>query len=507
MHTIHVRVNDGATGQPTPVRIRFTGPDGQPYAPFGRLTEFATGRNQDVGGNVLLGAKPYAYIDGSCEIRLPAGPIQVEIHKGPEYVLQRLETVLSPGKLALRFTVERWTDLRREQWFSGDTRAHFLTPHAALLEAQAEDLAVVNLLAAECQVPGSYQRPYPAVSNILAFSGQTAALEKPGHLVVVNTLNTHPVLGSLGLLNCHRIVFPLNFGGLNGREEWSLADWCDQCHRKGGLVVWTRPVSPNPDFPLGEPLADLILGKVDAFELDFFEDSPFDVLPDWYTLLNAGLRVPLAGASGKDSNGSLLGSMRTYARLQPGEDFAYQPWIEAIRAGRTFATNGPILSFQVAGQDPGSALSVPAATQIIPVRAVARGLVPFDRLEVLHNGAVVAETKASAFPESTILETEIPVGTGGWLAARCRGEQQVFHRPANMRVFAHTSPVYLRREGPPAPVDPAAVAALIRQLDRTRDWAHREGRFENDRQHDHLLDIFESARRVLATAGKDRSAS
>ena len=27
-HTVHVRVNDAATGQPTPVRIRFTGPDG-----------------------------------------------------------------------------------------------------------------------------------------------------------------------------------------------------------------------------------------------------------------------------------------------------------------------------------------------------------------------------------------------------------------------------------------------------------------------------------------------
>src|SRR5262249_39009768 len=162
---------------------------------------------------------------------------------------------------------------------------------------------VVNLLATECQVPGSYQRPYPAIPNILAFSGQTPLLEQPGCLVAVNTLNTHPVLGSLGLLNCHRLVFPLSFGGPHGREDWGLADWCDQCHRKAGLVVWTRPASANPDFPLGEPLADLILGKVDAFELDFFENSPFDSLPDWYTLLNAGLRVPLAGASGKDSNG------------------------------------------------------------------------------------------------------------------------------------------------------------------------------------------------------------
>ena len=53
MHTVHVRVNDAATGKPTPCRVRFTDAEGRYYAPFGRLTEFATGRNEDVGGNVL----------------------------------------------------------------------------------------------------------------------------------------------------------------------------------------------------------------------------------------------------------------------------------------------------------------------------------------------------------------------------------------------------------------------------------------------------------------------
>jgi hypothetical protein len=77
-------------------------------------------------------------------------------------------------------------------------------------------------------------------------------------------------------------VYPLSFGGPAGAEDWALADWCDQCHRKGGLVVWTRTWHEARDFAFGEPLADLILGKVDAFGIDSFEDSPFDVLPDWY---------------------------------------------------------------------------------------------------------------------------------------------------------------------------------------------------------------------------------
>jgi hypothetical protein len=496
-HTVHVRINDAATGQPTPVRIRFAGPEGKYLAPFGRLTEFATGPNQDVGGNVLLGMKPYAYIDGSCEIRLPAGPIQVEISKGPEYLPQRLETVLSSGKLALRFTVERWTNLRAQQWYSGDTRAHFLTPHGALLEGMAEDLAVVNLLAVECRVPGPYQKVYPAVPNLLAFSGQSPVLEKPGYLVVVNTHNTHPVLGSLGLLNCHRVVYPLAFGGPAGREDWTLADWCDQCHRKGGLVVATRSNPSHPDVTAGEWLADLVRGQVDAFEIDFFADSPFDVLPDWYTLLNAGVSVPLVGASGKTSNGIQLGSLRTYARLQADEPFTYRNWIEAVRAGRTFVTNGPILSFRAAGQGPGETLGFAGNTPTIPVRAEAHSTIPFDHLEVIANGVPVATVAATGSLRSAILENEVALPAGGWLAARCRGDEQGFHRPANERVFAHTSPVYVRAGDRPPPSDPAAVATLIAQLGQVSDWLRREGRFDNDDQRDHLLGIFAGAREIL----------
>ena len=44
-----------------------------------------------------------------------------------------------------------------------------------------------------------------------------------------------------------------------------------------------------------------------------------------------------------ESNRVLLGSPRTYARLQAGQEFTYKAWIEAVRAGRTFVTNGPLL--------------------------------------------------------------------------------------------------------------------------------------------------------------------
>ena len=496
MQTVHVRVNDAATGQPTPCRVRFTDAEGRYYAPFGRLTEFATGRNQEVGGNVLIGMKPHAYIDGTCEIRLPVGPIHVEIDKGPEYTPQRVLANVGPGKLALRFTIVRWTDRRIDGWYSGDVRWHFLPPHAALLEAAAEDVAVANLLAVECQAPGPFGRSFPAVPNLLAFSGQRPALESPGHMVVVNTQNTHPVLGNLALLNCHRVVYPLRFGGPDGADDWTMADWCDQCHRKGGLVVWANTAHESAGFRFGEPLADLILGKVDAFEIESFEDSPFDVLPDWYALLNAGFRVPLAGGSGKENNGMVLGSMRTYARLPAGADFTYQNWVEAVRAGRTFVTNGPLLSLLVDGKGPGESITTPPGGPPLHVRAEARGVVPFDRLELLADGKVIAEAAAGGLPCSADLEIDWSPPASCWLAARCVGQTQLLHRPANQRVFAHTSAIPVQVEGRPAAPDEEALRRFLAALDGMSEWTAHKAHCD-DKQRQRLAGVFESARQEL----------
>src|SRR5436189_5179907 len=118
LQQVHLRITDAATGQPTPVRLRITDPVGNYYAPFGRLTDFAIGVNQDVGGNVLIGAKKWAYIDGTCEILLPPGQLHIEITKGPEYKPIDEDITLLAGKMSLRFTIERWSDVRKDGWYS-----------------------------------------------------------------------------------------------------------------------------------------------------------------------------------------------------------------------------------------------------------------------------------------------------------------------------------------------------------------------------------------------------
>src|SRR5205807_28740 len=106
-----------------------------------------------------------------------------------------------------------------------------------------------------------------------------------------------------------------------------------------------------------------------------------------YDLLDAGIKVPLMGASGKESNASALGVMRTYARL-PGEGFQYEAWIEAVRVGRTFVSNGPVLLLTVNDHDPGAVVSLEEPGETVHVHAEVKSLAPCEHLELLVNGKV-----------------------------------------------------------------------------------------------------------------------
>src|SRR5262249_11554722 len=159
------------------------------------------------------------------------------------------------------------------------------------------------------------------------------------------------------------------------------------------------------------------LGKIDAFELDFFEDSQFDVLGIWYDVLNAGLHLPLVGAGGKESNAEALGVMRTYAHLLEGADFSYASWIEAVRAGRTFVTNGPLLECTAEDHEPGATIRLDG-DGVLRIRATAQSETPFERLELLVNGTTAHTVQASDESSAATLETELQPSTSAWLAVR-----------------------------------------------------------------------------------------
>ncbi len=483
MQRVHIRVTDSTTGKPTPVRIRFVGVDGKYYAPYGRLSDFATGPGEDVGGNVEIASKKYAYIDGACEIDLPPGSVEVEIHKGPEYfpVFQKVQ--LPKGKLAFRFEIERWSHLPEKGWLAGDTHAFYLSPHAALLEAAAEDLAVVNLLAKSNSYRDRDGIEHPSIPNMLAFSGQAAALEIPGHQVRVNTFNQHSYLGELALLHCHRAVFPLTFGSPEENDEWNLADWCEQCHRKKGLVIATNFLQCLQE-KRGELLADTLLGYLDAIDC---RPDPFP-LTSWHNLLEAGIQLPLTGGSGKNSNQQILGECRTYAKI-PGGDPA--EWFEAIRTGKTFVTTGPLLEFTVNGKGPGETVDLRSTDKPLEVVARAHSITSFEKLQLVWNNEVVEQASASRKDRLFTAEIakEVKPSGPGWFYAVCRGKPH--------EGWAHTSALAVSVPGKVPLKIKQALSNLQQTLAQMQDKVQKTCRFSNNKQRTRMMAIYQEADQVL----------
>lgn len=453
MLAVHLRVNDAATNKPTPVRLAITGPNGEVYAPLGRLAEFACGVGEDVGGHLRLARTSYSYIDGSCEVRLPSGvPLRFQVSKGIQYRPLDQTITLGPGQLAIRLAIDAWIPRSDENpWMSGDARAHFLSPQAAKLEAEAEGLDVVNVLAKVHHHLATDGNTHASLPGMVEFTGQATAFDGEP-VVAVNTFNSHPVLGSLSLLNSHRPIFPLAFGEPYDTDDWSLFDWCNQCHRKKGLIVWANPFQPEG----GESLVAAILGKVDAFELTPSPKSP--VLPWYYHLLNAGVHLPLVGASGKDSNRSALGAMRTLARIGADATRTYASWIESVRAGNTYVTNGPFVTCRVEeGQVIVSAMSDR----------------PFEKLELIADGNPIATAVPNSGVDFHLAVLDLLIPEAAWIAARCVGSGQ----------FAHTSPIWLG----PERRDPRSARVLVEQIERVREWATTRANFTEEKWRTQLL--------------------
>ena len=88
----------------------------------------------------------------------------------------------------------------------------------------------------------------------------------------------------------------------------------------------------------GNGLPDLYIANdfgADGVEMLSHSD---DATAEYYRYLNSGYRLPLVGGTDKMSSAVPVGLYRTYARLD--EEFSYEAWCRAVRAGRTFLSGG-----------------------------------------------------------------------------------------------------------------------------------------------------------------------
>jgi hypothetical protein len=499
LRPVHVSIKDERTGNPVASRVSVRNETGQSFPPQGHMRNISTAWREDLGGNVVVDGKTFAYVDPQFILPLPEGKYEMEVVRGMEYEPQTLRFAVSAEKVPeLEVRLRRWTEMAAHGWYSGDTHVHFLDPQSALLETAGEDLHVVNILATKWA---------DLITSVEHFTGRPSPVSTPEHLVYVNEESRHTFLGHTVLLNLKELVYPLSWGGPpegvpRGWDYPAMAHQVDKAHRQGGLVSWAH--FPNPS---GELAVDIALGKLDAIDLFTFDNSLSEdpVFPGtlpaartWYRFLNCGFRLPALGGTDKMSNSQIVGSVRSYVKVNDG--FTYDNWIAGIRAGRTFTTTGPMLYLTVNGKGLGETISARKGEKVT-VRADVHSLIPVDRIEIVQDGNIVAVEENPRRLHDLTLPAAVVVTESSWLAARSYSSKKLPYQSIayvkGIPLMAHTSPIYVEVNGKPSR-SPRDAAYFAEWCDRAIEWAKTKANYQTEAQRVEVVSIFEQAKSVYA---------
>ncbi|HEY7702991.1 MAG TPA: CehA/McbA family metallohydrolase [Candidatus Limnocylindrales bacterium] len=485
---VEVEIVDGATGRPTPARVRFVAADGRYLPPLGHRDEINPGLNEDTGADALLGGSAYAYVPGRFPIALPAGRVDVEVvHGFAHRPLRRSIDAVAAGRKPIVLEVEPVDD---GGWTAVDSHVHFISPTSALLQARAEGVAIVNLLATQ------WGDHHTSIADMPAAVVADAAGE---HLVVMGSENRQNMLGHIGLLGASDPVLPMASAGppearMGDPLEWLMRDWADASRAQDGLAV-----AVHFPLPYAEIAADIVCGRIDAVELQAMApgaDGPS--IREWYRFLSCGYRLPVVGGTDKMSAEVPVGAIRTYARLDREQPLSFGAFADAVRAGRTFVSSGAFIDIQVDGHGPGEAIALGPDGGTVEVRVTAWAAQPvIDRVELVHDGRVIA-TAGGGREDRVVLTERVRVERSGWLAARIASDSFIYSAFATS-MGAHSSPVYLDVAGQrPWNEEDAAVIGTI--IDGSRTWVETIAATRSAAERAELAAYFASSRKALDEA-------
>jgi hypothetical protein len=491
----------GTDGKPTPARIFLTAEDGRAYAPADAWMHADDNFDRSLGR-----FEPhYFQTQGSSELDVPVGRVQIDVMKGFEYAFDQRSVEVPAGKttavtVKLKPFTLPWN--ANTQWTSGDVHVHMNYggtyrngPKHLVEQAAAENLPIVENLIVnkEQRIPDiSYfsTQPDPAsTAQNLLLHGQEFHTSYWGHLGLLNLTRNFLLPDYVGYLNTAAAsLYPAN------------ANVADLAHEQQGLVGYVHPLESVPDPAKDASLnyelpVDVALGKADYIEVVGFADhrSTAEV---WYRLLNCGFHLPTAaGTDAMENYASLrgpLGTNRVYVSV-PNGPLAIAPWLDGIKKGRTFATNGPLLGFALNGKTAGEDVKLPA-TKEVKFSASLRSIVPLDHLQIVCNGRVAKDLALSADRKSADVEGTLSVQTG-WCVLRAFNEKATYP-VLDLYPYATTSPVYVSVEGLKPPSAKEEVAYFTAWIDRMVSAAQSNENWNTLQEKESVLNTLKQARGV-----------
>jgi hypothetical protein len=489
------RVFDAATGEGLEARVQVVGPNGTTLAPADAMWKVGPG-------------EPFFYSDGQFSLDVPRGLVRVVVERGTEFVPWRHDVeATKSGAIALDVPLERWSDLPERGWHPGNTHIHYdekeKDPDRRLrYDSRVEGLRMTavsilkrwDLLYATNKYPPGVMNEYTDTHHYVQ-CGEETRHNAGGPF--------SPGYGHVMLLNIRNAVEPLSRGLLVDAFDPDyppLSYACDDARRQGGIVIWCHN-GQGMEAPVAAAL-----GKVDAMNLfdPYWNDTEYDL---WYAMLNCGIRLPASTGS----DWFVCSANRVYAH--GGTRFEYEPWLKAVRDGRTFITNGPALYMTVNEVGPGSTVAAKPGDEV-DVELEWQSHYAVDRVEIVLNGRVVAAralAQVSAGHDAARLRARprarsrteesgphagsarfaVPVRSDGWIAARLAGSAR---DSFNQAIWAHTSPVYVTIGRGSGPERRASARFFVARLDEAMGWANTGAKFYTDAQRKEVQDLFRAGR-------------
>ncbi len=468
---------EGERGSPGTARVSVTDARGRFYAPVMTWVHADDG----IDRTQRRFEAHYFHAQGEVTVDVPVGTVEVEILNGFERGFERRQVKVDAGRVAslvVDLGEGRWAVPDAARWASADVHVHMNyggayrnSPAHLVMQAQAEHLNFVDAL-----IVNKEQR-FPDI----AYQGlRTDPASQPDAVVVHGQEYHTSYWGHLGLLDIHGGVVLPGYAGYPNTAAASLypmnADVADLAHARGALVGYVHPFDEEPQ-PIMRPHhaltselpVDVALGKVDYMEIVGFSDHRATAAV-WYRLLDLGFRIPAAGGTDAMANFASLrgpvGMNRVYARVPAGALNEAQ-WLDALKAGRTFATNGPLLGFSLGGSQIGDVLSFAGPQPSVPFTARLRSIVAVDHFELVCNGRVVRSFVQGSPIESADLHGTLPLTQSGWCLVRASSDG-ARHPVLDNYVYATTSPIYVDIGGLP-PRSREAARYFVAWIDRVTE--------------------------------------
>ncbi len=448
--TVSISVVDAATGLRTPVRVHLQDASGATPRSSGALAVSESALpipqqaiavmwgQQDRAQGYALQPDGAFYVDGAFDAQVPPGSYTLTLSKGFEYVRHsiRLDVPAAAG-LTREVALQRWVDMPARGWYSSDDHIH-------LRRSPADDAAIVRWIAAEDIHVGNLLQmgDFWATYFIQYGFGPKGRYHELGRWISPGQEDPRtPEVGHTISLGADQFVRAAG-------DYYSYDRLFDRVRERGGVTGFAHQGMSFHGYR--GMVLNTLRGKTDFLELAQFcvPEGPL-ALEHYYMFLDLGIRLtalagsdfpwcgrgPAYGIPGPQI--AQIGNARFYTYV--GGPLSFEGWFAAVKAGRTFATTGPMLSLTVNGRMPGDTVDVAPGTR---VRVTAEALghpthVPLQSLEIIGHGRVLARADGRSAARLAT-EIEVPVEHGLWIAAKAT---------AGAAQAAHTTPVYVTVNG------------------------------------------------------------